>query len=154
MARFLTLCGAGLLTVFALQPALASVEVENFWLRESIPGQPNGAGFGKFVNSGSDDRVLVGASSTIAEDVEIHRHVRDGEQMRMEAMDALVIPAGEEVVLQPGGYHLMLMQLQRPLVVGEEHDLVLIFSDGTTIEVKVPVKSLVDSSSRGHGHRH
>ncbi|RUO19759.1 copper chaperone PCu(A)C [Aliidiomarina haloalkalitolerans] len=151
MTRLLTAFGLVVGLVFAMQPVMASVDAEEFWLRESIPGQPNGAGFGKLVNHGNEDKVLIGASIAIAEDVEIHRHVREGEQMRMEAMDALIIPAGSEVTLQPGGYHLMLMSLTSPLKVGDVHDLVLIFSDGDVIELKVPVKALVSGSHRGHG---
>ncbi|MCL5050690.1 MAG: copper chaperone PCu(A)C [Firmicutes bacterium] len=151
MTRLLSAVVTVVTLIFAVQPVFASVDADDFWLRESIPGQPNGAGFGKLVNHGSEDKVLIGASISIADDVEIHRHVREGEQMRMEAMDALIIPAGSEVTLQPGGYHLMLMGLSSPLKVGEEYDLVLIFSDGDVLELKVPVKALVGGSHRGHG---
>lgn len=134
----------------AVSPAFAEVEVESLWLRESIPGQPNGAGFGILRNDSEQDVLLVAASSAIAADIEIHQHVREGEQMRMEQMDALVVPAGESVSLQPGGYHLMLMGLTAPLVIGEQHDVTLIFSDGREITVSAPVKALV---SNHHNNR-
>ncbi|RUO20355.1 hypothetical protein CWE08_07750 [Aliidiomarina iranensis] len=133
-----------------VSPAFAEVEVESLWLRESIPGQPNGAGFGVLRNSGEQDILLIGASSDIADDIEIHQHVREGEQMRMEQMDALVVPAGERVTLQPGGYHLMLMRLNGPLVIDEEHELVLIFSDGSEISLTAPVKALVTNHHARH----
>lgn len=135
-----SLCIGLLATV---SPAFAEVEIESLWLRESIPGQPNGAGFGVLRNSGDQDVLLVAASSPIAGDIEIHQHVREGEQMRMEQMEALVVPAGETVSLQPGGYHLMLIGLTTPLVIGEYHDVTLIFSDGNEITISTPVKALV-----------
>ena len=144
------LCGlAFLAALFAYMPvAKADISVESLWLRESIPGQPNGAGFGVLRNKGDVDIILVAASVSIASDVELHQHVRDGEQMRMEQMDALVIPAGSTVTMQPGGYHLMLMELQAPLRVGESHDVVLIFADGTELTVSAEVRALVRNQHR------
>lgn len=134
----------------AVTPAYADVDIESLWLRESIPGQPNGAGFGVLRNRGTEDMLLVGASTNVANDVEIHQHVREGEQMRMEQMDMLVIPAGESVTLQPGGYHLMLMQLNEPLRVGETHEVTLIFSDGSSLNVAAEVRALVQNRHGGH----
>ncbi|WP_194757035.1 copper chaperone PCu(A)C [Aliidiomarina indica] len=148
-------CGvilAGLLSFTAIASEI-NIDAEDLWLRQSIPGQSNGAGFGTITNHGSEDLLLIGGSIAIADDVEVHRHVREGEQVRMEAMDALTIPAGQSVQLQPGGYHFMLMTLSEPLVVGDYHDLTLVFSNGETVKVKVPVKELVQSqSSSHHGH--
>ncbi|RUO36223.1 hypothetical protein CWE13_10175 [Aliidiomarina shirensis] len=143
----ISLCIALLAVV---SPAFAEVEVESLWLRESIPGQPNGAGFGTLRNSGEEDVLLVAASSSIAGDIQIHQHVREGEQMRMEQMDALVVPAGESVSLRPGGYHLMLMELIGPLVIDEQHEIILIFSNGNEITVTAPVKALVTNHHGGH----
>lgn len=144
---------SGLLSFTAFAAEL-NVDADDLWLRQSIPGQSNGAGFGTITNNGRQDVLLIGGTIAIADDVEIHRHVREGEQMRMEAMDALTIPAGQSVTLQPGGYHLMLMNLSEPLVVDAQHELTLVFSDGATLKVKVPVKELVQrqQSSQHHGH--
>lgn len=142
----------GLLS-FTAFAAEMNVDADDLWLRESIPGQSNGAGFGTITNRGSQDVLLIGGTIAIAEDVEVHRHVREGEQMRMEVMDVLTIPAGQSVELQPGGYHLMLMNLSEPLAVGDEHELTLVFSDGTMLNVKVPVKALVQGQESSQ-HRH
>lgn len=144
---------SGLLSFTAFAAEL-NVDADDLWLRQSIPGQSNGAGFGTITNNGSQDVLLIGGTIAIAEDVEIHRHVREGEQMRMEAMDALMIPAGQSVELQPGGYHLMLMTLSEPLAVGDQHELTLVFSDGATLKVKVPVKELVQRQESSHHRNH
>lgn len=65
----------------------------------------------------------------------------DGEMaMTMqELVDGLPLPAGETVVLQPGGYHVMLLDLAEPLEVGDEIELTLDFenADDTTLTVEV-----------------
>lgn len=129
----------------------ADIDADDIWLRESIPGQPHGAGFGMLKNNTEYDVFLIGGSVSIAEDVEIHQHVVEGEQMRMEQIEALMIPAQDDVRLQPGGYHVMLMNLTKPLVVGDIYELQLIFSDGTIVKVSAPVRPLV-SNHNHHGH--
>lgn len=139
------LCIAVLLTPIKV---IASIDADDLWLRESIPGQANGAGFGTIYNHGETDMLLLGGSVAVADDIEVHRHVHSDGQMRMERMEALVIPTGESVTLQPGGYHLMLMNLLRPLTTDEEHEVTLYFSDGTSEVVIVKVRDLVESA--GH----
>jgi len=139
------LCIAVLLTPIKV---IASIDADDLWLRESIPGQANGAGFGTIYNHGETDMLLLGGSVAVADDIEVHRHVHSDGQMRMERMEALVIPAGKSVTLQPGGYHLMLMNLSRPLTTDEEHEVTLYFSDGTSEVVTVKVRDLVESA--GH----
>src|SRR5690554_3366813 len=141
MGKLLTVVFTVLLAVS--NPVSAEIEVEDLWLRESIPGQPNGAGFGVLRNTSDVDIFLVGASIDIAHDVEIHQHVMESGQMRMEQIEALMVPANESVRMQPGGYHLMLMNLKSPLIKDEWHDVTLIFNDGTTLELSVPVRPLV-----------
>lgn len=141
MGKFISVFVALLLLLST--PAQADIEVEDLWLRESIPGQPNGAGFGMLRNHGENDLFLIGASVNIAHDVEIHQHVMEGGQMRMEQIEALTVPAGSYVRMQPGGYHLMLMRLKEPLQQGEHHVITLIFNDGSTLEVNAPVMPLV-----------
>jgi len=65
----------------------------------------------------------------------------------------VVIPARSEFVLQPGGYHLMLMGIEQPLMVGEELSLQLVFEGGATLDIKVPVVSVTAPVSR-HGMTH
>lgn len=141
MGKFICLV-VGVLLILST-PVKADIEVEDLWLRESIPGQPNGAGFGTLRNNGDVDLFLIGASINIAHDVEIHQHVMEGGQMRMEQIEALTVPAGSYVRMQPGGYHLMLMRLNEPLQQGDHHAMTLIFNDGSTVEVNVPVRPLV-----------
>lgn len=120
-----------------------SLESDDLWFRQSVPGAENGAGFGTFRNTSDDDIVIVSAYSDASEDVELHTHVHRDGQMSMEQIEALTIPAGESVTLQPGGYHIMLMQLKQPLEPDDTYQLSLRLDNGERIEFTVPVKPLL-----------
>lgn len=129
--------------LIADQVQASNLQSDDLWFRESVPGSENGAGFGTLRNVGDEDIVIVAGRSNVSADVELHRHVHRDNQMVMEQIEALTIPAGESVILQPGGYHFMLMQLKQPLVPGEEHQLILRLDTGERIEFAVPVKGLL-----------
>jgi copper(I)-binding protein len=64
---------------------------------------------------------LLGAASAVAGVVEIHEMAMEGNVMKMRPIrGGLDLPAGRAVQLRPGGYHVMMMDLKRPLAVGEK----------------------------------
>jgi copper(I)-binding protein len=74
--------------------------------------------------------------------------------MRMRAVEALELPAGKAVELRPGGYHVMLMDLQRDLKEGEIVPLTLVIEQGgkrQNIEVKAPVRAPTARGAMEHG---
>ena len=83
---------------------------------------------------------------------EIHEMAMDGDVMRMRAIGALELPAGKTVALQPGGYHLMLMQLKAALKAGETVPLTLVVEtrDGKrqTLDVSAAVRPLNTAAAR------
>ncbi|RUO24266.1 hypothetical protein CWE09_10320 [Aliidiomarina minuta] len=130
--------------------AAISLNTDDIWLRESVPGAENGAGFGALLNPSNEDVVIVGAYSEVAGDVEIHQHVSRNGQMSMEAIEALTVPAGEEVKLQPGGYHLMLLGLKQRLTTGDEHEITLLLASGEAITMMAEVKPLIEDAHNEH----
>ncbi|MBZ0292970.1 MAG: copper chaperone PCu(A)C [Anaerolineae bacterium] len=89
--------------------------------------------------SGSDERIIA-ASSPVAGMVEIHESVVDDHDvMRMRPVEVLPLSAGAEAVLEPGGNHIMLMNIQRDLLVGDALMLSLTLESGAEIQVAVPV---------------
>ena len=124
--------------------ALAEVFVSDPWARATVPGQPVGAVYMKV--SSSDAVRLVGIQTEVATDVQVHTmHYHDG-VMKMREHGELAIPAGQTVELAPGGLHLMLLGLKKPLSVGENMTLKLTFEDAkkvrNTAVVSVPVRPL------------
>lgn len=63
-----------------------------------------------------------------------------GGAMKMQPVDKIVVPAKGKVELKPGGYHIMLLDLAKPLVKGESFDITLTFASGATSTVKAEVK--------------
>jgi copper(I)-binding protein len=99
-------------------PVRAQVEVGGAWVRPTVEGQ---LGTGAFMTLRSREPLrLVGASSAVAGVVEIHEMALQNNVMRMRAIEALPLPAGQPVELKPGGYHVMLMDLKRTLRAGEQ----------------------------------
>jgi copper(I)-binding protein len=113
------------------------VTMSDAWIKE--PTMPSmTALFGELENTGSEEVVLVGGSTSVAGMVEIHEVV-DGQMQ--EIPGGLVIAAGETSELVPGGNHVMLMDLTTELLVGEDVTVTLTFEDGSSLDVIGLVKS-------------
>jgi periplasmic copper chaperone A len=155
MRTFSTLACAALLIAFAI-PALAqgagdaSIAVEQPWARATPAGAITGAAYMTLDNkSGTADR-LTGASSDVAEKVQIHEmKVENGVMKMREVPDGLPIPAGGSVVLKPGSYHVMLIGLKKPLTAGEKIPLTLTFEKAGNISVTVPVQAMGAMQDKG-----
>lgn len=138
-----------------LAPGIAPVEFRDAWVRSTVEGQRATGVFGK-LTSGVGGR-LVGASSPWAAAVEIHEMKMDGDVMRMRAVSGgLDLPPGETVELRSGGYHLMVMGLNRAVTVDQEMPLVLRFVDreGRASERSVRVRATAGAGTSESGHNH
>jgi copper(I)-binding protein len=127
--------------MFLALPAWAQVSAEKPWSRATPPGAKVGAGFMQLKNAGAADRV-VGASSPVAGRVEMHITVREGDVMKMREVKGYDIPAGGSFELKPGGAHLMLMDLKRPLKKGEKVPLTLKLEKGGELKLELLVEEL------------
>ena len=121
--------------------------------RASAGSVKTGAAFMVVKNSGATDDALVGAKSPVAARAELHTHIQDGDVMRMRQVSSIDVPAGGTVSLQPGGLHIMLIDLKEPLRPGETFPLTLTFAKAGTVAVYVPVKSPAEMGSMPE-HQH
>ncbi len=129
----------------ALAPAAsAQVTVTDPWVRGTVTGQKATGAFMRLTSA--TDAALVAAASPVAKIVEVHQMKMEGGMMKMSAVDKVALPAGKAVDLRPGGYHVMLMELVKPLNDGDTVPLLLTFEDRAgkkqTVEVKAPVRPL------------
>lgn len=127
--------------LLAASPAWAQVTVERPWSRATPPGAKVGAGFMTLKNAGNAERV-VGASSPVAGRVEMHVTVREGDVMKMREVQGFEVPAGGAFELKPGGAHLMLMDLKRPLKKGEKVPLTLKLEKGGELKLELLVEEI------------
>ena len=146
------------LAVAAALPALAndyrvgSLVIDHPWSRATPAGAGVGAGYMVIRNEGDAPDRLVGGSAAFAGRVEIHEMAIQDGIMRMRALaDGLEIPPGGSVTLEPGGYHVMFMQLQERLVEGEDRTATLEFANAGTVEVEFTVEGMA-KGGMGHGH--
>jgi hypothetical protein len=129
---------ASLAQSFAASP----ITIERPWARASAPGQAVGGGFMTILHQGITEDRLVSATTPIAREVQIHTMNMDGGVMRMRPVEGgLAIPAGGRVVLQPGGLHLMFMELSAPLVAGSTFPVTLRFANAGDIKVDFNVEA-------------
>lgn len=130
-----------------------SVTIGDPWVRATVGAEDTSmsAAFMTIDNDGEQDVTLVGASTEVAAMVELHEMSMVDGAMAMQAMpDGLVVAAGRGKVLEPGGYHVMLMDLQGELAAGDEVELTLQFSDGSEQTLTAPVKEFTEEE--GHYH--
>lgn len=124
--------------------AQAQTTVADAWARGTVP-QQQGTGAFMRITSATGAR-LVGVASPVAGVAEIHEMKMVDGVMKMNAIPALDLPAGQPVELKPGGYHLMLMGLKQQLKGGETLPLTLTIEgkDGKkeTLELKLPIRAL------------
>jgi copper(I)-binding protein len=147
--RTLSKLAVAALLIGFVAPALAqgadntSITVEQPWARATPTGAKTGAAYMTLDNkSGTADR-LTGASSDVADKLQIHEmKVENGVMQMREVPDGLPIPAGGSVVLKPGSYHVMLIGLKKPLTAGEKIPLTLTFEKAGNISVTVPVQAM------------
>jgi len=148
------LAAATLTPGFAAADA-APVQVENAWARATVAGQQASGAFMRI--TAREALRLTGAETPLAGSSEIHEMKMEGEVMRMRAIEALELPAGQAVDLKPGGHHVMLMQLKESLQEGAEIPLTLIFRNAqgseSRLRLQVPVRALTTGGHKGqHGH--
>jgi copper(I)-binding protein len=129
---------ASLAQSFAASP----ITIERPWARASAPGQTVGGGFMTILHQGATEDRLVSATTPMAREVQIHTMNVDGGVMRMRPVEGgLAIPAGGRVVLQPGGLHLMFMELSAPLVAGSTFPVTLRFANAGDIKVEFNIEA-------------
>jgi len=132
-------------------PALAQgVAVEQPWTRAAPQGGVGGA-FMTLRNTGATEDRLLAVTSPLAGKVELHETQRDGDVMRMRPVDTIPLPAGAAVALAPGGLHVMLIGLTRPLAAGETVPLTLRFASAAEVTVQAAVQA-AGAPGAGHGH--
>ena len=138
--------------VITLPAAAQSIDVRQPWIRGTVPGQTATGAFME-ITSRLPAR-LVAVASPAAGAVEIHRMKMDGNVMRMSAVDGIDLPVNKVVRLAPGGYHVMMMDLKRPLKAGERVPLQLTIELADrrreTIALEVEVRDMTGEARHGH----
>ncbi|MBX3454910.1 DUF1775 domain-containing protein [Ferrovibrio sp.] len=139
--------------------SIGPIQIQQPFAR-ATPAKMGGA-FMTLVNTGMAGDKLVKAASPVAENVELHTHVKEGEVMRMRPVPAIEIAGHGRTALEPGSYHVMLIGLKQPLKEGASFPLTLTFEKAGSVTLNVPVVkpggtagSEMDHGSHGGAHKH
>ena len=137
MKRFLMLA-----LVFLNQAIYAGSEIEiiDAWVREAPPGARMLAAFMVIQNPGDEDVTLTGVDSPAFSHVMLHRSIMVDGIARMQHEDAILIPAGGTVSLEPGSFHLMMPAPESRLQAGDQIEFLLHFTDESCVRVTADVK--------------
>lgn len=115
------------------------IEVSNAWTRATHGEQDVGAAYMTITSNA--DLTLTSIESSVTEDVEIHSMSMENGVMKMRMLDELPLKANTPVNLSPGGFHLMLFDLENPLKVGDQVRFTLHFKDQQGKELTVTADS-------------
>lgn len=119
---------------------LGKMELSDGWARPGSKGQ-NSAAYLRIANGTASNDTLLKIQSNTAEQAELHESYQDENNMTgMRPAGQQVIAESEELYLQPGGLHIMLMKLQRDLAVGDTLSISLEFARAGTKNLNIPVK--------------
>jgi periplasmic copper chaperone A len=145
-----TMAGTDMAEMPGGEATAGDITVTDVWVRQPAEGQTRSAAYGTITNNGEADITLVGGSVPFDATVEIHETVMDdaGTMQMQEREDGFVIPAGGSFTLEPGGPHIMLIDIDPADFVGEI-DITMIFDDGTELTVTAPVRSLAGMDMEG-----
>ena len=133
---------------------LGDLVLDHPYATPSLAGVNNGAAYLRGIKNRGDrpDR-LIAASSAVAARVELHHMTLDAGVMRMRAVSAIDLPANSVTTLRhSGAYHLMLINLTRPLHDGDHFDLTLNFAHAGSATVKVWVQAPFKAAEAAHKH--
>lgn len=117
------------------------ISVEEAWARPPATEGGNGAIYFRVVNEGGEPDTLFGVSSSLVT-AELHETVeKENGVMGMEPVESVEIPARGELVLEPGGMHVMLIGLEQSLAAGDSVPLTLQFEHAGALRLEVVVRT-------------
>lgn len=137
---------------FAHEYTQGPIHIGHPWARATAPSAPNGAAYLSLNTTGPAD-ALVSAASPVAKKVELHTHLHENGVMKMRPVENIPVAPGAPAKLQPGGLHIMLLGLEKPLTAGTKFPLTLTFQQAGTITVDVQVEA-AGASGEAQGHQH
>lgn len=128
------------------QTLAGQLEIADTWVKAASEGMT--AAFGVITNTADHDVVVVGAHSDATSMIELHEVVDD--TMRP-VEGGLVVPAGGSLTLEPGGYHLMFMDVTKAIAAGDEISIVLDLEDGSQLEFTAVAKDFSGGNEEYQG---
>jgi hypothetical protein len=144
LAQCISLIGGIVLVTatFAQEFKLGDIQISHPFARTTVAQQTSGGAYLELENKGKTEDKLIKIESGIASSVEIHTMEMVGDIMKMREVDGITLKPGNKISMKPGGgYHIMLIGLNRQLKAGDQFPLTLTFAKAGKIDVVVHVNT-------------
>ena len=136
----LSLLAAGLmLSAGVLAGAADNITVQDPYVRLAPPNAPATGAFMVIKNTGDKDVKVLKADNPASRVTELHTHLNENGVMKMRPVPAIEVKAKGQAVLQPGGLHVMMIDLKAPMKEGDVVPITLSFDDGSSKQVDAKV---------------
>lgn len=133
----------------AAEYRVGDITITNPWAR-ATPGRTRNGGAYLMITGGAADDQITGADTPVSKKAAIHGHSHENGVMKMREVRNLEVPAGEVMMLKPGGLHIMLIKLKHALKKGDSFPLTLHFAKAGDVTVEVQIMG-VGAMKAGHG---
>ncbi|MCQ8782968.1 copper chaperone PCu(A)C [Mangrovibrevibacter kandeliae] len=133
---------------------VGKIHIDHPWTRATPASAPVAGAYMVLENNSDAPDRLIGGSTPIAKDVQVHSMSMENGVMKMRQLtDGLEIPAHGKVELSPAGFHLMLVGLKHPVEAGGKRiPVTLTFEQAGTVEVELAIEKMgTTAPTAGHG---
>ena len=117
---------------FSAPGSAESLQITEAWIKNLPMVVPMRAGYMNITNNGSSKIAIESLASESFEKIEIHQSIEIDGMMSMQPITGLAVLPGESIQLEPGGYHLMMMNPLQDLKLGDKIIVTLRFDNQTT----------------------
>ena len=132
--------------LFAHDYYLGQLTIDHPYITKPMPGMKHAAGYMVIKNKGTKSDALLKVETLFSDIVEFHEISMENNIMKMKKIDGgLKVPSGDELVLKPGGYHIMFKNLLKNLEVGKTEKAILYFEKTGKIIIKFEIHDMKHS---------
>ena len=124
------------------------------WVRSMPPGAQVSAAYGKLMNHSDQTVTLSTVSSDISGTAEMHEVIAEGDQRRMAELESIDIAPHETLIFEPGGRHIMLLDISAPPVEGENVEICAVSAAGTRACTESAVRRQAPAADNTHANHH
>ncbi len=133
-------------------PSNNDLTITGAYVQPLIPGQNNTAAYMKINNQTDKTYVLIGADSPMAQSTQLHSVTMQEGMMKMRPVESITILPKQQLILQPGDFHVMLMNVNTDLTKDTLVQICLEFKDSDTECVNAPVEDKRTDQHQHHNH--
>ena len=138
----------------SLSHASEMLHWKDAWVRSMPPGAQVSAAYGMLMNHSDQTVTLSTVSSEISGTAEVHEVIADGDQRRMAELESIDIAPHKTLIFEPGGRHIMLLDIAAPPVVGENVKICAVSAAGTRACTEAAVRRQAPAADDTHANHH